>query len=81
MEAKDFRIENWVLENGSYRQIEADDFYNPQLLNPIPLTEEILLKCGFELQNEFLKYSNGYFELVFNDERVSLLVEGQWLSL
>lgn len=46
METKDFRIGNWVLENGSYHQIEADDFYNPQLFKPIRLTKEILLKIG-----------------------------------
>lgn len=73
MEEKDFRIGNWVLENGSYRQIEADDFYNPQLLNPIPLTEEILLKCGAKKSDDsfggyIIYYPNGNGMRVKNNE-------------
>lgn len=54
MEAKDLRIGNWVLENGSYRQIEADDFYNPQLLNPIPLKD--VIKSNVKLTRDYRGY-------------------------
>lgn len=62
MEAKDLRIGNWVLENGSFHQIEINDFYNPQLFKPIELTEEILLKCGFSFDRK-----KNYFYISFND--------------
>ncbi len=61
---------------------EGDVFdFKPNELKPIPLTEEKLLKFGFENIYDELLFYNGYFDLIFNDNRVSLRVEGQWLSL
>lgn len=51
MEAKELRIGNWVEGSfGNYLQMTADDFMRIHVNgedNPIPLTEEILLKAGF----------------------------------
>ncbi len=58
MEAKDLRIGNWVIEFHKRIQINMIDgvgvcgtvdggMLEIKDLNPIPLTEEILLKCGF----------------------------------
>jgi len=60
---------------------EGDVFdFKPNELKPIPLTEEKLLKFGFENIYDELLFYNGYCDLIFNDNRVSLRVEGQWLS-
>lgn len=65
IKAQDLRIGNFVELNGSYGQVEAVDKYNnikvfdyyPVCqIKPIPLTEEILLKCGFEKSN-YSKYN------------------------
>ena len=56
MEAKELRIGNYVYDNYRevYKLIVKSDFLNLDyriefdILKPIPLTEEILLKCGFE---------------------------------
>ena len=58
MKANELRIGNWVeVENYKNIQLEnvhpkgttrGDDQYLISMLNPIPLTEEILLKCGFK---------------------------------
>ena len=65
MVASELRIGNWVS-------------WDEEKLTPIPLTEEILLKCGFE-KDRFGNYSLGLFELLYNDIigfRFSM--EGQW---
>ena len=50
MEAKELRIGNWV-NDGNCNFIVEESFFillslNLQLIKPIQLTEEILLKCG-----------------------------------
>jgi len=55
MEAKELRIGNWYERNDySKHQITIDDLVylskgeDIKRIRPIPLTEEILLKCGFK---------------------------------
>ncbi len=63
MEAKELRIGNWVTENGRLIHIHdgfgIDHAYN---FEPIPLTEDWLLKFGFELKNWGIKvwYLKGF---------------------
>ena len=62
MEAKELRIGNYVKEEENIICVDIDDIkfysdiknkYTPQ---PIPLTEDILLKCGFEkVLNQYTK--------------------------
>lgn len=55
MEAKELRIGSWVLFGEAKMEIDANDFKDcdanglmHQLYKPIPLTEEWLIKFGFE---------------------------------
>lgn len=56
MELKELRIGNWVKGSfGNYLQVDADSFMRMHVNgedNPIPLTEEILLKAGFEKRQD-----------------------------
>lgn len=59
MEAKELRIGNCILKNGSNYIVDTlffVDVYDGTAmgfdLQPIPLTEEILLKCGFVRHHE-----------------------------
>lgn len=66
MEAKDLRIGNWVNDDSCHDwQITLSDFYNMYLdddcpFTPIPLTEEWLVKFGFEKDSFGCLYF-GYF--------------------
>ena len=71
MEANEIRVGNLLIdprkfnkdtreffninENG-YFKATARDIQCAELFNPIPLTEEILLKCGFEYNDDIGKY-------------------------
>ena len=61
MKATELRANSWVLEEGvRLRQITALGIYHVEQgfvdVFPIPLTEDILLKCGFEVSGEsFIK--------------------------
>ena len=49
MKANELRIGNWVLnKNGRHIQINRDMFGIVLILKSIPLTPEVLEKCGFE---------------------------------
>lgn len=52
MKAEELRIGNWVINgSGSYTTVDQMDFeqWTFDNMKPIPLTPEILGKCGFEL--------------------------------
>lgn len=78
IDVKELRIGNWVMnQSGNFKnipvrepcQINMDDFAWVDLYLPIPLTEEILLKCGFDkhpIEFEFLTepiWKNKFIEL------------------
>lgn len=53
MKSNEIRIGNWVYEhNDILLKIEADDIpyihANSRLISPIPITPEVLEKCGFK---------------------------------
>jgi hypothetical protein len=62
MKANEARIGNWIIDphrdgigNEGYDKVGKWDFANHlEDYEPIPLTEEILLKCGFEFYSEEL---------------------------
>jgi hypothetical protein len=66
MKANELRIGNWVIIHNAFSkqqnlsQITANWFVSDayqQLSEPIPLTPEILVKCGFVLVNHIHGYS------------------------
>ena len=71
IKANELRIGNWIYYNGKLSKIDLTDFrdiledeYEINYYKPIPLTEEILLKCEFEFLNTPNKY--GWFKSVSN---------------
>ena len=60
MKATELRIGSWLLDNGIMRKANASDIMQQckcdilerEYLKSIPLSEEILLKCGFEMEVE-----------------------------
>lgn len=90
MESRELRIGNKVYHPAKniVFTISREDFSfknglaNIEDFRAIPLTEEILLKkCGFEFDSVYISYNNGYFTLIYNEGHISLVVEGQWLTL
>lgn len=52
IQATELRIGNWVEEDGYKKQFSMYDFpLSTDSINPIPLTPEILEKCGFVNDN------------------------------
>lgn len=67
VKANELRIGNWVLSNGVEIQIALDNIkWHPTMI-PIPLTPEILEKCGFTLENDNI---SKYWKLVINRTEV-----------
>jgi len=62
--------------------IEKQEFKNTTFkLEPIQLTEELLLKCGFELNNGCFIFNNGCFELRYDNGSFYFIIENQHLYL
>ena len=71
IQAKDLRIGNWVMYDNKIFEVDTISMEFPTLntiefgigvvkwdkLNPIPLTEELLIKCGFKKINHIHGYS------------------------
>jgi hypothetical protein len=55
IDIKHLRIDNWVKQGESLVQFDRSDFEysNDQISEPIPLTPEILEKCGFVKSDRF----------------------------
>lgn len=79
IKAKDLRIDNWaygsIRPTNEPKQIKditlnicklGEYLEGYESINPIPLTAEILLKCGFE------KRKDGYYILALNHARMSI---------
>jgi len=77
IDLKDLRIGNyynWSSEGKNYTyQIEAKDFLNDNYKNfePIPLTPELLIDCGFIEQEEMsyhLKIDTGFYLVILTSD-------------
>lgn len=83
MRAKELRIGNWVYDDGykCNRTVLADDMLSVVNLNHIQLTEEILLKSGFENVGGWLEF--GKISISFDDKRCVMEDEGgeSWSKL
>jgi hypothetical protein len=73
--ANELRIGNWYVNQwGEYLQVDADLFGSDNLESypiPIPLTPEILEKCGFEKDNSS-KYG-GYLIGIGEGEKIRIV--------
>jgi len=90
MKANELRIGNWVYCNHSLMRVNKieDTIFGIigggtelKIYQPIPLTEEWLLKFGFLKVAGLWSYNNGNQEFVFNEDHISVIIEGQWMSL
>lgn len=55
IKASELRIGNWVNYNGYYRQIVSLNLDTDVNAEPIPLSDDILLKCGFLKDTDWLE--------------------------
>jgi hypothetical protein len=84
MKANELRIGNFLLEKSEIVHVGFNTFKNWERfklslhLEPIPLTEEILLKCGFEFRNKINQY--GWYLLV-SQNRVLVWCHAKEISL
>jgi len=81
IKANEFRIGNWAYSKTYATNIQFKSFFglcnaetNPELYNPIPLTAEILEKCGFEKcgllnsKRQCIKWENDFFYIYCDGE-------------
>lgn len=60
MKAQELRIGNWVVNVDEYWEVRLVDFNSMYIekscpFKPIPITEDILLKCGFVEDGDYFK--------------------------
>ncbi len=77
IQANELKIWNWIINPyGNYTKLMSVQEYYPNC-NPIPLTEEILLKCGFEKQDYNMSnchvYQRGIYRVLksFNSDNIN----------
>lgn len=63
--ANELRIGNWVTLNGKHHVVRVSTFLMCNHLHPIPLTPELLERCGFV--KEGILYQYGKFSIAFGD--------------
>jgi hypothetical protein len=67
IDAKDLMIGNWVSLDGNYSRvefIEPEEINGNERLDPIPLTQDILYKCGFDKSPQIISiYEQGLLRL------------------
>lgn len=78
MNVKELRVGNYAKNIFGIIRIEeiplkSNSLYNPDAIDPLPLTEEILLRCNFILFDGRYKFSD--------NEWFSVSIEGVWCSL
>jgi len=78
LKAIELRIGNYYQENGTYYKTTPNDIINlirceasktESDMQPVPLTEDILLKCGFKKDGK--SYCIGYWDCDFTLEQYS----------
>lgn len=85
MKTNELRIGNWVKFNGCLVQIRElqymskldvylDSNVNVATYKPIPLTEEILLKCGFDKYMIDNLYQLGCWQVYFEDTPIFRII-------
>jgi len=83
MEAKELMLNNWIQfeHNGSIkqRQVAELSLEESNKFKPIPLTEEWLLKFGFESDWSGWSHKDVYFELgVSGDKYINMVNGGEY---
>ena len=94
IDKKDLMIGNYLKceDNGSIFDLTIDIFCDKNFqnhlscgdINPIPLTEEIFLKCGFEQVDIFAEYRKGSITLGLvagNENQWQLMINGVCTSV
>ena len=90
MEEKELRIGNYVNIEDTILRVDLQElYYNSSLMNPIPLTEEWVLKFGFEKDdNEFrvpkiIGFIESVYEICirFHDDFCDVVLEEEQLNI
>ena len=88
MEAKELRIGNWVYNATIKKEMQVYPMMIAQLsmvegesnIEPIPLTEEWLLRFGFEKNGEEWFIHENNFELVFDEGKYFYTWDYNWCT-
>ena len=93
MRVAELRIGNWVYNSTTKNKMQVYPMMIPQLytiekengslgdsnIKPIPLTEEILLKCGFvkdDFSKTYVRYSIGNFNIIHDTDKDIFICDG-----
>ena len=73
MEEKELRIGNYVNIEGEIFKVDLQElYYNSSLMTPVPLTEEWLIKFGFEKAYETCYQ---YKDFILNDKFIMMDID------